>query len=189
MERLSTKASIPGAMVALTIGDTLFHHAEPDQKALSTLHGNLLEGPATSITSTATATSVLQPTVRSGPGVLPRAKAETTLSESAKVWPGLYRVVHGHTPTTSVPDFDAVQGPLRSTTVSYGTTESTSPTRRRIESMRTRDDPLRIPTGMRVTQSRPGRSLENVIRHNHDEHVDLVAQRHQGRAATNAPSG
>ena len=37
--------------------------------------------------------------------------------------------------------------------------------------MRTGHDPLRIPTGMRVTQSRPGRSLENVIRHNHDEHV------------------
>ena len=195
-ERLSTKASIPGAMVALTIGDTLFHHAEPDQKALSTLHGNLVEGPGFEYVdylhgngdlSASAHSSLLWARGAASGSASGSPKAETTLSESAKVWPGLYRVVHGHTPTTSVPDFDAVQGPLRSTTVSYAAQPNQPPQPGMASEIRVfdidegmspvyyedgpRDDPLRIPTGMRVTQSRPGRSLENVIRHNHDEHV------------------
>ena len=195
-ERLSTKASIPGAMVALTIGDTLFHHAEPDQKALSTLHGNLVEGPGFEYVdylhgngdlSASAHSSLLWARGAASGSASGSPKAETTLTESAKVCPGLYRVVHGHTPTTSVPDFDAVQGPLRSTTVSYAAQPNQPPQPGMASEIRVfdidegmspvyyedgpRDDPLRIPTGMRVTQSRPGRSLENVIRHNHDEHV------------------
>lgn len=195
-ERLSTKDSIPGAIVALTIGDTLFHHAEPDQKALSTLHGNLIEGPGFEYVdylhgngdlSASAHSSLLWARGAASGSASGSPKAETTLADSAKIWPGLYRVVHGHTPTTSVPDFDAVQGPLRSTTVSYAAQPNQPPQPGMASEIRVfdidegmspvyyedgpRDDPLRIPTGMRVTQSRPGRSLENVIRHNHDEHV------------------
>jgi hypothetical protein len=195
-ERLSSEESIPGAMVALTIGDTLFHHAEPDRKALSTLHGNLLQGPGFEYVDylngngdlSASAHSPLLWARGAASGSASGApKAESTLEESAHIWPGLYRVVHGHTPTTSVPDFDAVQGPLRSTTVSYAAQPNSLPQPGVASEIRVfdidegmspvyyedgpRDDPLRIPTGMRVTQSRPGRTLEAVIRHTDNEHV------------------
>ena len=170
-ERLSTKASIPGAMVALTIGDTLFHHAEPDQKALSTLHGNLVEGPGFEYVdylhgngdlSASAHSSLLWARGAASGSASGSPKAETTLSESASL-PACtaWSTVTSQRPAclTSM-QFRPAQWFLR-------TTESTSPTRHArdrvfdidegMSPVYTRTDHAMTysdPTGMRVTQSR-----------------------------------
>jgi len=129
---------IPGALTALVIGDTLFHHAEP--AAHRTDEGQGLETPLPQTMTSAKSKSnnILFRMYTTGGGSLKNSPdapllwsrgsstgassgnpaAESHLEGLANAWQGLRRIVHGHTPTVGSGDFDSVTSG-KSTTVSY----------------------------------------------------------------------
>ena len=129
---------IPGALTALVIADTLFHHAEPS--AHRTDHGQGLDIPLhkTMTAVESKADNILFRQYTHGEGSIKNSPdapllwsrgsssgassgnpaAESHLEGLADAWKGLRRIVHGHTPTVGSGDFDSVTGG-KSTTVSY----------------------------------------------------------------------
>ena len=129
---------IPGALTALVIADTLFHHAEPS--AHRTEDGQGLDIPLhkTMTAVESKSDNILFRQYTHGEGSIkgsPDAPllwsrgsssgassgnpaAESHLEGLAEAWQGLRRIVHGHTPTVGAGDFDSVTGG-KSTTVSY----------------------------------------------------------------------
>ena len=129
---------IPGALTALVIADTLFHHAEPS--AHRTEHGQGLDIPLhkTMTAVESKADNILFRQYTHGEGSIKNSPdapllwsrgsssgasfgnpaAESHLEGLADAWKGLRRIVHGHTPTVGSGDFDSVTGG-KSTTVSY----------------------------------------------------------------------
>ena len=129
---------IPGALTALVIGDTLFHHAEP--AAHSPKDGQGLNIPLSKSMTQANSeyNNILLKMYSSGKGSLKNSPdapllwargsssgaatgnpaSESHLEELTRSWQGLQRIVHGHTPTVGSGDFDSVTSG-KSTTVSY----------------------------------------------------------------------
>ena len=129
---------IPGALTALVIADTLFHHAEPS--AHRTEHGEGLDIPLhkTMRAVDSESNNILFRQYTHGEGSIKNSPdapllwsrgsssgastgnpaAEVHLGGLAEAWQGLRRIVHGHTPTPGSGHFDAVTGG-KSTTVSY----------------------------------------------------------------------
>lgn len=106
----------PGALASVVIGETLFHHAEPNQKIsnlvsemawekqfgwVNYLHGgyNLQASPHSHL---------LWSRGASNGATINRPASEAMLEQISIHWPGLYNIVHGHTPTVSIDEFDDV---------------------------------------------------------------------------------
>ena len=108
--------SFPGALASIVIGETLFHHAEPNQKIsnlvsemawekqfgwINYVHGgfNLQASPHSHL---------LWSRGASEGATLNRPASQAMLEQISVHWPGLYNIVHGHTPTVSIGEFDDV---------------------------------------------------------------------------------
>ena len=108
--------SFPGALASIVIGETLFHHAEPNQKIsnlvsemawekqfgwVNYVHGgyNLQASPHSHL---------LWSRGASDGATLNRPASQAMLEQISVHWPGLYNIVHGHTPTVSISEFDDV---------------------------------------------------------------------------------
>jgi len=106
----------PGALATIVIGETLFHHAEPNQKIsnlvsemawekqfgwVNYVHGgyNLQASPHSHL---------LWSRGASDGATLNRPASQAMLEQISVHWPGLYNIVHGHTPTVSISEFDDV---------------------------------------------------------------------------------
>ena len=182
----SKESIIPGALTALVIGDTLFHHAEPSAHRSEGTQG--LKTPLFHImTKPLGPNNISFKNYVSGNGALKASPdapllwsrgssvgaasgtpaAESHISELAKAWPGLKRIVHGHTPTVTSGDFDSVTGG-NSTSVSYlGDSQNRIMERGRANNIRIYNidegmspvyysgdngsyDPTRMPVGLRL---------------------------------------
>lgn len=186
----------PGAFSALVIGDTLFHHAEPDEKGLSLIMeemkstdsffsyvtyeygGNNLRGsphsPLLWARGASTNSSIGKP------------NSEQYLVDIARNWPGLFRIVHGHTPTKSIPEFSVED----SCTVSYSGMPNFPPKMNQASKIRVydidegmspiyyggqrTDDPTRIPMGLRIVNGNSRRLMKNIIRHSKDDNLLIL---------------
>ncbi|MDA8638772.1 metallophosphoesterase [Candidatus Poseidonia alphae] len=113
----STKGkSFPGALASIVIGETLFHHAEPNQKIsnlvsemawekqfgwVNYVHGgyNLQASPHSHL---------LWSRGASDGATLNRPASQAMLEQISIHWPGLYNIVHGHTPTVSIDEFNDI---------------------------------------------------------------------------------
>jgi len=178
---------IPGAITALVIADTLFHHAEPAAHRTDEGQGLRIPLNETMVSVNSKNNNILFRQYTPGGGNLkgsPDAPllwsrgsssgassgnptAESHLEGLTKSWPGLRRIVHGHTPTPSSGHFDSVTNG-KSTTVSYlGESASRQATKGRANKIRIYnidegmsppyyigDDsiysPTRMPTGLRI---------------------------------------
>ena len=129
---------IPGALTALVIGDTLFHHAEPAAHRTDDGQGLETPLPQTMTSAKSKSNNILFRMYTTGGGSLKNSPdapllwsrgsstgassgnpaAESHLEGLANAWQGLRRIVHGHTPTVGSGDFDSVTSG-KSTTVSY----------------------------------------------------------------------
>ena len=106
----------PGALASIVIGETLFHHAEPNQKIsnlvsemawekqfgwVNYVHGgyNLQASPHSHL---------LWSRGASDGATLNRPASQAMLEQISVHWPGLYNIVHGHTPTVSIGEFDDI---------------------------------------------------------------------------------
>jgi hypothetical protein len=134
----SKQKQIPGALTALVIGDTLFHHAEPAAHRTDDGQGLEIPLPDTMKTVKSKSNNILLRMYTTGGGALKQSPdapllwsrgsssgassgapaAETHLEGLASAWKGLRRIIHGHTPTVGSGDFDSVTNG-KSTTVSY----------------------------------------------------------------------
>ena len=175
----STKGkSFPGALASIVIGETLFHHAEPNQKIsnlvsemawekqfgwVNYVHGgyNLQASPHSHL---------LWSRGASDGATLNRPASQAMLEQISIHWPGLYNIVHGHTPTVSIGEFDDITK-NESRPVSY-LAESIQATPKYGRASRIRiynidegmapvyykgsehpDDPCRTPVGLRISRS------------------------------------
>jgi len=129
---------IPGALTALVIGDTLFHHAEPAAHRTDDGQGLEIPLPDTMKIVKSKSNKILLRMYTTGGGALKQSPdapllwsrgsssgassgapaAESHLEGLASAWKGLRRIIHGHTPTVGSGDFDSVTNG-KSTTVSY----------------------------------------------------------------------
>lgn len=120
--------SIPGAISALTMNDILFHHAEPAAHQADR-DGNLLELHKTISTQRHPGLNEFKMQMyRYGGESLHGSEdqrllwargsssgansgnpsAQQHIEDLAVSWPGLHRIVHGHTPTVGLSEFNAV---------------------------------------------------------------------------------
>ena len=120
--------SIPGAISALTMNDILFHHAEPAAHQANR-DGHLLELHKTISTQHHPALNEFKIQMyRYGGESLHDSEdqrllwargsssgansgnpaAQEHLDDLANNWPGLHRIVHGHTPTVGLSEFNTV---------------------------------------------------------------------------------
>ena len=197
----------PGALTSLVIGETLFHHAEPTHQMsslasemnwekqlgwLSYIHGgnNLQNSPHSYLLWSRGASS----------GAASNRPASQEAIEQISVhWPGLYNIVHGHTPTVTISEFEHVSGG-RSIPISY-LAESSNSTPKFGKASRVRiynidegmapvyyngkeepDDPLRIPVGLRL-ESNSQRSAP-VIAHTSSDRIFEVEKNRTVRSDT-----
>ena len=134
----SSEVTIPGALTALVIGDSLFHHAEPAAHRTDDGQGLVNPLPKSMKTVDSKSNNILIRMYSSGHGSLKKSPdapllwsrgsstgaasgqpaAESHLEGLANSWQGLRRIIHGHTPTVGSGDFDSVTSG-KSTTVSY----------------------------------------------------------------------
>jgi hypothetical protein len=134
----SKQKKIPGALTALVIGDTLFHHAEPAAHRTDDGQGLEIPLPDTMKIVKSKSNKILLRMYTTGGGALKQSPdapllwsrgsssgassgapaAESHLEGLASAWKGLRRIIHGHTPTVGSGDFDSVTNG-KSTTVSY----------------------------------------------------------------------
>jgi hypothetical protein len=188
-KRLIEGEAIPGAIVAFVIGDTLFHHAEPDKGGLATLVDKLIKINHNiyfvdyiyggGILNKSPHSPLLWARGASSGSSIGKPDAEQQIEEHVKVWPGLFRIVHGHTPTTTIPDFE--KAIIDSTTVSYysqpnsiseegiasdiriyNIDEAISPVYFKGKGI---EDPTRVPVGLRIVSSKSKRKNNAIIRH------------------------
>jgi hypothetical protein len=169
---------IPGALVALVIGENLFHHAEPGEYLVELTNSmNWIESHnigwldyihgGGSIKGTEHSQLLWERGASSG-ALSGSPKIGNTLPPLAKEWPGLFRIIHGHTPTISDEEFRRIMNTVTSTTCSYyahnrnqesvrgmasnirvyNVDEAMSPVY--YQGSKKRDDILRIPNGLRV---------------------------------------
>ena len=187
----------PGAIVALVMGDTLFHHAEPNHKKTS-LHKEMNWGDSFSWINYIYGGGDIKKTPHApllwsrGASVGSYAgtpSSQTMLDLISVEWPGLYRIVHGHTPTVTSDGFNgAMEG--KSTTVSY-LAEAQGTIAQKGKAARIRvynvdegmapvyysgddgiDNPLRIPIGLRIA-SKPNR-MKPILSHGTDDKFLIV---------------
>ena len=187
----------PGALSALVLGETLFHHAEPSQKIsklvsemnwnksfgwLNYVHGgnNLQASPHSHLLWSRGASEGSSDN---------RPASESMLEQISMQWPGLYNIVHGHTPTVTIPEFEDVTN-NESIPVSY-LAESIETTPRYGRASRIRifnidegmspvyykgtedpEDPCRLPVGLRIAKD--SKRLYPLIGHgNQDEFFSI----------------
>jgi len=181
LESLMVKdRNIPGAIVALVIGDNLFHHAEPGEYLIELPDSiNWVESYNIGWIDYNHGGGSIQGTQHS-PYLWTRGSSSGALSGSpkfsdaitplAKAWPGLFRIVHGHTPTISDEEFRKNMNSLNSTVCSYfAHKQNHEPSRGIASNIRIynvdeamspvyykgsseRDDILRIPHGLKVAK-------------------------------------
>ena len=185
---------IPGATVALVIGENLFHHAEP---------GSHLNGLPDMLTSHEGGFGwfdyALSGSIQGSPHsefLWSRGSSNGANNGSPKVageidslresWPGLFRIVHGHSPTVSTDEFTkAMHRGIESSSCSYlAQNSSDTPARGKAYGIRVYnidegtspvyyqgsqepDSPNRVPMGLRlcVDQEKDDR----VVVHTHDD--------------------
>ena len=193
--------SFPGGLVSIVIGETLFHHAEPNQKIsvipgemsweegfgwLNYVHGgyNLQASPHSHL---------LWSRGASDGATINRPASQEMLEQIGIRWPGLYNIVHGHTPTVSIGEFDDVTG-KESKPVSYlAESVEVTPKYGRASSIRIYnideglspvyykgadepEDPCRTPIGLRITAP----SSREVPVQSHSAHDRLLeVERHR----------
>ena len=178
--KIATRHSVkgkpfPGALVSIVIGETLFHHAEPNQKIsklvsemawekqfgwVNYIHGgyNLQASPHSHL---------LWSRGASDGATVNRPAAQSMLEQISIHWPGLYNIVHGHTPTVSINEFDDITN-KQSRPISYlAESIQTTPNYGRASRIRIYnidegmapvyykgsehpDDPCRTPVGLRI---------------------------------------
>ena len=199
--------AFPGAFTSLVIGETLFHHAEPSQQMsslasemnwekqlgwLSYIHGgnNLQNSPHSYLLWSRGASTGAESN---------RPASQDAIEQISIHWPGLYNIVHGHTPTVTLSEFEHVSGG-RSTPVSY-LAENSNSTPKFGKASRVRiynidegmapvyyngkenpDDPLRVPVGLRL-ENKNQRS-ESVIAHTTSDRIFEVEKNRTVRADT-----
>ena len=205
IENLMIKGEhIPGALVALVIGENLFHHAEPGEYLIELTNSmNWIESHnigwldyihgGGSIKGTEHSQLLWERGASSG-ALSGSPKIGNTLSPLAKEWPGLFRIIHGHTPTISDEEFRRFMNTVTSTTCSYyahnknqesvrgmasnirvyNVDEAMSPVY--YQGSKKRDDILRIPNGLRVAADNEIKKL--VIIH---EEEDLFLESKENR--------
>ena len=203
--------SIPGAISALTMNDILFHHAEPAAHQADR-DGHLLELHKTITTHHHPALNEFKMQMyRYGGDSLHDSEdqrllwargsssgansgnpaAQQHLDDLANHWPGLHRIVHGHTPTVGLSEFNTVTSG-ESRPVSYNADASHhQPIKGRANKVRvhnidegmspvyfahSRDDPYdpcRVPIGLRMELN-----AESQVEANHDsnEHVQIIEE-------------
>lgn len=181
---VSKGALVPGAIVAMSVADHLFHHAEPAAHASGS--ADVFEASLNDITTQFNVpvrarwyshgggsiqgtpdSEFLWARGSSNGATSGNPKAAQDLSQLVMKFPGLRRVVHGHTPTVGLSEFQAHLGG-RSSTLSYlGETMGTTHLRGKANGVRVLNldegmspvyylgsqgsyDPTRIPTGMRM---------------------------------------
>ena len=199
--------AFPGALTSLVIGETLFHHAEPTQQMsslvseinwekqlgwLNYIHGghNLQNSPHSYLLWSRGASS----------GAASNRPASQEAIEQISVhWPGLYNIVHGHTPTVTISEFEHVSGG-RSIPVSY-LAESSKSTPKFGKASCVRiynidegmapvyyngndnpDDPLRVPVGLRLENN--SQRSESVIAHTANDRFFEIEKNRSVRSDT-----
>ena len=192
-------STFPGATVALVFGDTLFHHAEPNHKRTrlpEQMNWNDDFGWINYISGGGDIQKTPHSRLLWSRGASTGSSAGTPNAESmieliSVEWPGLFRIVHGHTPTVGPDEFSSQLKGL-STTVSY-LAEAQGSIARHDKASRIRvynidegmapvyysgnegiDYPLRIPTGLRVASK--SNEMKTVLAH-HDTD-DLLVVNH-----------
>lgn len=169
--------SIPGAMVALVIGENLFHHAEP---------GSHLNGLPDMLTSNDSGFGWFDYEVGGSIQNSPHSeflwsrgasnganngspKVASEINPLRESWPGLFRIVHGHSPTVSTDEFTkAMLRGVESASCSYlAQNMSDTPARGKASGIRVYnidegtspvyyqggqnpDSPTRVPMGLRL---------------------------------------
>ena len=121
VSRISSKyckkgTQFPGALVSIVIGETLFHHAEPNQKIsnlVSEMNWEKMFGWANYVHGgynlQASPHSYLLWSRGASNGASTNLPASQTMLEQISIhWPGLYNIVHGHTPTVTISEFEEV---------------------------------------------------------------------------------
>ena len=193
--------SFPGALTSLVIGENIFHHAEPNQKMgtlasemnwqkefgwLNYVHGgnNLQNSPH----------SYLLWSRGASEGAASNRPASEAIIEQISIhWPGLYNIIHGHTPTVTVNEFEKFSGGL-SVPVSY-LAEHVNSTPKFGKASHVRifnidegmapvyyrgneepDDPMRVPIGLRIT-SKANRLKPVEVHSEKDSHFELEFER------------
>jgi len=206
--RFETKGNyFPGALSALVLGETLFHHAEPSQKIsklvsemnwnksfgwLNYVHGgnNLQASPHSHLLWSRGASEGSSDN---------RPASESMLEQISLQWPGLYNIVHGHTPTVTIPEFEDVTN-NESIPVSY-LAESIETTPRYGRASRIRifnidegmspvyykgsedpEDPCRLPVGLRIAKE--SMRLSPLIGHDNNDEFFNIDKRKSVRTDT-----
>jgi len=201
--------SIPGAISALTMNDILFHHAEPAAHQADR-DGHLLELHRTISSQPHPALNefklqmyryggeslhgsddqrLLWARGSSSGANSGNPAAQQHLDDLANNWPGLHRIVHGHTPTVGLSEFNTVTSG-ESRPVSYNADASHhQPSKGRANKVRVHNidegmspvyfthsnddpyDPCRVPIGLRMEFD-----SESQVEANHDrnEHVQII---------------
>jgi hypothetical protein len=121
ISRISSKycekgTQFPGALVSIVIGETLFHHAEPNQKIsnlVSEMNWEKMFGWANYVHGgynlQASPHSYLLWSRGASDGASTNFPASQAMLEQISThWPGLYNIVHGHTPTVTISEFEEV---------------------------------------------------------------------------------
>ena len=116
------EAEIPGALVAMVIGENLFHHAEPGEH-LNELPSMInwkknwgwldytCEGQGTT-----KPTHLLWHRNASDGAFSGSPRVAIQMDGIRKEWPGLFRIIHGHSPTVGVAEFTRAMGKNKSST-------------------------------------------------------------------------
>lgn len=201
--------SIPGAISALTMNDILFHHAEPAAHQADR-DGHLLELHKTISTQRHLALNEFKMQMyRYGGDSLHESEdqrllwargsssgansgnpaAQQHLDDLANNWPGLHRIVHGHTPTVGLSEFNTVtSGESRPVSYNADATHH-QPLKGRANNVRVHNidegmspvyfanakedpyDPCRVPIGLRMEFN-----AESHVEANNDrnEHVQII---------------
>jgi len=187
--------SIPGAMTALVIGDNLLHHAEPGIHLINlpdkinwlqeynigwidyTHGGGSIQGTEDSpyLWSRGASSGAYSGTL----------SIANELNPLRSKWPGLFRIIHGHSPTISVDEFRTSMGAPNSTTCSYfAHKRETDPVKGLANNIRIynvdeamspvyykgdnqKDDILRTPIGLRISTE----ATQNVTIHNNEDKI------------------
>jgi hypothetical protein len=193
--------SFPGALTSLVIGENIFHHAEPNQKMgtlasemnwqkefgwLNYVHGGyrLQDSPHSYL---------LWSRGASDGAASNRPASEAIIEQISIHWPGLYNIIHGHTPTVTVNEFEKFSGGL-SVPVSY-LAEHVSSTPKFGKASHVRifnidegmapvyyrgneepDDPMRVPIGLRIT-SKANRLKPVEVHSEKNSHFELEFER------------
>ena len=189
------------------LGETLFHHAEPSQKIsklvsemnwnksfgwLNYVHGgnNLQASPHSHLLWSRGASEGSSDN---------RPASESMLEQISLQWPGLYNIVHGHTPTVTIPEFEDVTN-NESIPVSY-LAESIETTPRYGRASRIRifnidegmspvyykgtedpEDPCRLPVGLRIAKE--SKRLSPLIGHGSDDEFFSIDKKKSVRTDT-----